>query len=140
MDKIEILLEKLNNRIPASMAKRLDDLDALDGKLELASQDYQKDQSDDNRIKYNEIMEFVEETELKIVEDLEELLEKREASKKAKEEKETPPAPAPNTDPIPAEVIEEKEEKSGMSVFGVVLGVVLLVGTAGAYNYFNKNR
>jgi hypothetical protein len=140
MDKIEILLEKLNNRIPASMAKRLDDLDALDGKLELASQDYQKDQSDDNRIKYNEIMDFVEETELKIVEDLEELLEKREASKKAKEEKETPPAPAPNTDPIPAEVIEEKEEKSGMSVFGVVLGVVLLVGTAGAYNYFNKNR
>jgi len=140
MDKIEILLEKLNNRIPASMAKRLDALDALDGKLELASQDYQKDQSDDNRIKYNEIMDFVEETELKIVEDLEELLEKREASKKAKEEKETPPAPAPNTDPIPAEVIEEKEEKSGMSVFGVVLGVVLLVGTAGAYNYFNKNR
>jgi hypothetical protein len=143
MDKIEILLEKLNNRIPASMAKRLDALDALDGKLELASQDYQKDQSDDNRIKYNEIMDFVEETELKIVEDLEELLEKREASKKEKEEKETPPAPAPNTDPIPAEVIEEKEEnkeKSGMSVFGVVLGVVLLVGTAGAYNYFNKNR
>jgi len=140
MDKIEILLEKLNNRIPASMAKRLDNLDALDSKLELASQDYQKDQSDDNRIKYNEIMDFVEETELKIVEDLEELLEKREASKKAKEEKETPPAPEPNTDPIPAEVIEEKEEKSGMSVFGVVLGVVLLVGTAGAYNYFNKNR
>ena len=140
MDKIEILLEKLNNRIPASMAKRLDNLDALDSKLELASQDYQKDQSDDNRIKYNEIMDFVEETELKIVEDLEELFEKREASKKAKEEKETPPAPAPNTDPIPAEVIEQKEEKSGMSVFGVVLGVVLLVGTAGAYNYFNKNR
>jgi hypothetical protein len=140
MDKIEILLEKLNNRIPASMAKRLDNLDALDSKLELASQDYQKDQSDDNRIKYNEIMDFVEETELKIVEDLEELFEKREASKKAKEEKETPPAPEPNTDPIPAEVIEEKEEKSGMSVFGVVLGVVLLVGTAGAYNYFNKNR
>ena len=141
MDKIEILLEKLNNRIPASMAKRLDALDALDGKLELASQDYQKDQSDDNRIKYNEIMDFVEETELKIVEDLEELLEKREASKKEKAQATTPtPAPEPNTDPIPAEVIEEKEEKSGMSIFGIALGVVLLIGTAGAYNYFNKNR
>jgi hypothetical protein len=143
MDKIEILLEKLNNRIPASMAKRLDALDALDSKLELASQDYQKDQSDENRIKYNEIMDFVEETELKIVEDLEELLEKREASKKEKED--TPaPAPDPETtptpDPIPAEVVVEKEEKSGMSIFGIALGVVLLVGTAGAYNYFNRNR
>ena len=147
MDKIEILLGKLDNRIPASMAKRLDALDALDDKLELASEEYKKDQSDENRVKYNEIMDFVEETELKIVEDLEELLEKRVATKKAKEEKEaqaTPPAPEPNPapapDPIPAEVVEEKEEKSGMSVFGVVLGVALLIGTAGAYNYFNKNR
>lgn len=143
MDKIEILLEKLNNRIPASMAKRLDALDALEGKLELASQDYQKDQSDDNRIKYNEIMEFVEETELKIVEDLEELLEKREASKKEKTPAPEPtpaPTPTPAPEPTPAEVVEEKEEKSGMSIFGVALGVVLLIGTAGAYNYFNKNR
>lgn len=141
MDKIEILLEKLNNRIPASMAKRLDALDALDSKLELASQDYQKDQSDDNRIKYNEIMEFVEETELKIVEDLEELLEKREASKKEKTPAPAPePTPAPAPEPTPAEVVVEKEEKSGMSIFGIALGVVLLVGTAGAYNYFNRNR
>lgn len=139
MDKIEILLEKLNNRIPASMAKRLDDLDDMDSKLELASEDYKNDQSDENRVKYNEIMDFVEETELKIVRDLEKLLEKREASKNA-----PTPAPAPETtptpDPIPAEVIVEKEEKSGMSVFGVVLGVALLIGSAGAYNYFNKNR
>lgn len=144
MDKIEILLGKLENRIPASMAKRLDDLDALDDKLELASEEYKKDQSDESRVKYNEIMDFVEETELKIVEDLEELLEKREATKKEKEEKEAEPTPAPTPtpapDPIPAEVVEEKEEKSGMSVFGVVLGVALLIGTAGAYNYFNKNR
>jgi hypothetical protein len=32
------------------------------------------------------------------------------------------------------------EEKKGMSIFGVALGVALLIGTAGAYNYFNKNR
>ncbi len=139
MDKIEILLEKLNNRIPASMAKRLDALDALDEKLELASEEYKKDQSDENRIKYNEIMDFVEETELKIVEDLEELLEKREASKKAPAPEPTP-SPEPTPAPIEAEVVKEKEEKSGMSIFGIALGVVLLVGTAGAYNYFNKSR
>jgi hypothetical protein len=26
----------------------------------------------------------------------------------------------------------------GVSIFGIALGVVLLVGTAGAYNYFSK--
>ena len=139
MDKIEILLGKLDNRIPASMAKRLDALDAMDEKLELASEEYKNDQSDENRVKYNEIMDFVEETELKIIEDLEELLAKREASKKAKEE-ETPPAPAPEPtpDPIPAEVVEEKEEKSGMGFWGILIGGALLLGSAGAINYFRK--
>ena len=33
-----------------------------------------------------------------------------------------------------------KEEKKGVSIFGIALGVVLLVGTAGAYNYFSKNK
>lgn len=42
MGKIEILLEKLDNRITSSLAKRLDTLDDLSEKLEASGEDYEK--------------------------------------------------------------------------------------------------
>ena len=76
MEKIEILLEKLDNRIPSSLAKRLDDLDNLNEKLDLAGQEYEKNPTDENRTKYNEVIDFAEAKELGIINDLEKLLEK----------------------------------------------------------------
>jgi len=138
MEKIEILLDKLDNRITASLAKRLDSFDDLNEKLDLAGQEYEKDPSDDNRRKYNEIIEYVEEKELGIVSDLEALLAKR----KEEESKPAPaPAPAPASTPAPAptNVTPDSEvKKEGSGVLTLVIGSVLLVASLGAINYFRK--
>jgi len=144
MEKIEILLEKLDNRIPSSLAKRLDTLDDLQEKLEASGEDYEKNPSDENRDSYNEVIEYVEKMELGIIRDLEALLEKRKAEALAKEQKANEPAPAPAPTPNPSsnpttetkEVKEEKKEGSG--VLTLVIGGALLIASFGAINYFRK--
>lgn len=133
MEKIEFLLEKLDNRITSSLAKRLDTLDDLQEKLEVSGEDYEKNPTDDNKDSYNEVIEYVEKIELGIIKDLEALLEKRKAEELAKE---TPaPAPAPAT--ITPEVKGE-EKKDGSGVLTLVIGGILLVASFGAINYFRK--
>ena len=143
MEKIEFLLEKLDNRITASLAKRLDTLDDLQEKLEASGEDYEKNPTDDNRKNYNEVIEYVEKMELGIVADLEALLSKRKAEQLAKEEKAEEPATPPavetkvETPPAtPPAKSEEKKDNSG--VLTLVIGGVLLVASFGAINYFRK--
>ena len=151
MEKIEILLEKLDNRIPSSLAKRLDTLDDLQEKLEISGEDYEKNPTDDNRESYNEVMEYVEKMELGVIEDLEALLEKRKAEALAKEQKANEPAPAPApetpTETPKAKVEEKAEEKAeekkdkkkdGSGVLTLVIGGALLIASFGAINYFRK--
>lgn len=135
MEKIEILLEKLDNRITSSLAKRLDTLDDLHDKLEASGEDYEKNPTDENKKKYNEIIEYVDNMEQGIVIDLQALLDKRKAEELAKEQK----APAPATPPAPANPpakSEEKKEKTG--VITMIIGGALLVASFGAINYFRK--
>ena len=144
MEKIENLLEKLDNRIPQSLAKRLDTLDDLQEKLEASGEDYEKNPTDENRDSYNEVIEYVEKMELGIIRDLESLLEKRKAEALAKEQKANEPEPAPAPAPNPSvnpttetkEVKEEKKEGSG--VLTLVIGGALLIASFGAINYFRK--
>ena len=140
MEKIEILLEKLDNRITSSLAKRLDDLDNLNEKLDLAGQEYEKNPTDENRTKYNEVIDFAEAKELGIINDLEKLLEKRKAEELAKEQKAneqvTPVAPVTTTPETPEVKKEEKKESFG--VLTLVIGGALLVASFGAINYFRK--
>jgi len=143
MEKIEDLLEKLDNVITSSLAKRLDTLDDLQEKLEASGEDYEKNPTDDNRDSYNEVIEYVEKMELGIIRDLEALLEKRKAEELAKEQKAdepaTPPASteAPATPPAtPQAKVEEKKDGSG--VLTLVIGGVLLIASFGAINYFRK--
>ena len=143
MEKIEFLLEKLDNRITASLAKRLDTLDDLQEKLEASGEDYEENPTDDNRKNYNEVIEYVEKMELGIVADLEALLSKRKAEQLAKEEKAEEPATPPvvetkvETPPAtPPAKSEEKKDNSG--VLTLVIGGVLLVASFGAINYFRK--
>ena len=147
MEKIEILLEKLDNVITSSLAKRLDTLDDLQEKLEVSGKDYEKNPTDENRDNYNEVIEYVEKMELGIIRDLEALLEKRKAEELAKEQKAnepaTPPASteAPATPPAtPQAKVEEKKEdkKDGSGVLTLVIGGVLLIASFGAINYFRK--
>ena len=137
MEKIEILLEKLDDRITSSLAKRLDELDDLTEKLELSGQEYEKNPSDENRTKYNEVIEFVEGKELGIIADLEKLLEKRKADELAKE---TPAVATPPTTPEAPATPEAKsvEKKDGSGVLTLVIGGVLLIASFGAINYFRK--
>jgi cobalamin biosynthesis Mg chelatase CobN len=142
MEKIEILLEKLDNRIPSSLAKRIDTLDNLVEKNEAIAEEYQENPTDDNRKNYNEAMERFEKAELGVIEDLEALLEKRKAEALAKEQKanEPEPAPAPNPSVNPTtETKEEKEEKKGGSgVLTLIVGSVLLVASLGVINVLRK--
>ena len=146
MEKIEHLLDQLDNRIPSSLAKRLDDLDDLHDKLELSAQDYDKNPSDENREKYNEVMEYVEEIEQGIVRDLQALLEKKKAEQLAKEQKANEPANEPAKEPTPTpsanpttEAKETKEEKKeGSGVLALVIGGALLVASFGAINFFRR--
>ena len=139
MEKIEILLEKLDNRIPSSLAKRLDTLDDLQEKLEVSGEDYEKNPTDDNRKNYNEVIDYVEKMELGIIKDLEALLEKRKEEELAKDKPAeapataTAPAPAPETPEVKK---EEKKDSSG--ILTLVIGGALLIASFGAINYFRK--
>lgn len=146
MEKIEHLLDQLDNRITSSLAKRLDNLDDLQEKLDLAGQEYDANSSDENREKYNEVMEYVDEIEKGIVKDLQALLEKRKAEQLAKQQKANEPAKEPIKEPTPnpsanpttetKEVKEDKKEGSG--VLTLIIGGALLVASFGAINYFRR--
>ena len=148
MEKIEILLEKLENRITSLLAKRLDSYEDLNDELGAIAEEYENDPSDENRKKYNQMIELVEETELGLIVDLEALLEKRKADALAKEQKASEPAPAPKTTEAQVETpkakVEEKkdekkeEKKEGVGVLTLVIGGALLIASFGAINYFRK--
>jgi hypothetical protein len=136
MGKIEILLEKLDNTITSSLAKRLDTLDDLSEKLEASGEDYEKNPSDENRDSYNEVIDYVEKMENGIIRDLEALLDKRKAEELAKQTPATPPAPeTPPVNPTPP---SSEEKKEGSGILTLVVGSVLLVASLGAINYFRK--
>lgn len=150
MDKIELLLKELDNRVPKSVGLRLDEYYDLCDRLEVAEEELKENPSEDNQAKFDEVNQYVSSMYDKLVASLTNLVEdknkkeeeaekqKREKEKSASESTETPPA---STEGKPAEEENKKpEEKKGISVFGVVLGVTLLVATAGAYNYFSKNK
>jgi hypothetical protein len=102
MEKIEILLEKLDNRITSALAKRLESYEDLNDELNTLGQEYENDPSDENRVKYNEIIENFEEMESVLIKDLEALLEKRKAEELAKEQKANEPATPPASTEAPA--------------------------------------
>lgn len=150
MDKIELLLEKLDNRIPQSLANKLDKLDDFEEKLLIAQREYTEEPTEENKDSLKEITDFVNQLRAEVESNLQKLVSQKEAKEKEEEEKQGTPAPQPtpapaSTDGKPAEEVDDKDkdkdkEKKGISVFGVVLGVTLLVATAGAYNYFSKNK
>jgi len=137
MEKIEILLEKLDNRITSSLAKRLDTLDDLQEKLEASGEDYEKNPTDENRKSYNEVIEYVEKMELGIIKDLEALLEKRKADELAQKQKANEPAPT-TEQKTTTEQVSTEEKKGSSGVLSLVIGGVLLVASFGVINILRK--
>jgi septal ring factor EnvC (AmiA/AmiB activator) len=162
METINDLLKALDNKVPASIAKRLDGLTKLNDKLVLAREEHGANPTEESQEKLGQIIEFITETQDDLREDLAELVaKKREADAKARQIARNR-ANAEAKKSAEAEALKEKEEleqkellekealeatpitdpkkKSGIGWGGLVIGGVLLIVSAGAINYFGKKR
>lgn len=129
MDKIVELLGKLENKVPASIAKRLDGLKNLESRYDLAKKELEASPDDEEfQEAMTEITDYLDDYREDLIEDLEHLVEEKEqANKKPKAEDK------PNGNDKP-------EEKKSSNVAGFIIGGVLLVASLGAINYFRNNR
>ena len=134
METIKDLLSKLNNQVTPSMAKRLDGLQALQEKAEVAKEEYEANPTDEKEADLKEIQEYIVDEMEDIVEDLKVLVRR----KKFAEEEASSRQATPKGDEKPKG--EEKEEKEGLGMFGWIFGGALLVASFGAINYFRNNR
>jgi hypothetical protein len=141
MDKIAELLEKLDNKVTPTIAKRLDGLNSLEKRLEVAKKELEAN-PDDEELKesHQEIADYISDYEEDLIEDLEALVK----SKKQKPIEEKPIEEKPTEEkPVEQKPIEEKpkeEKESSTNIAGWIFGGLLLVGSLGAINYFRNNR
>jgi hypothetical protein len=158
MGTINDLLRALDNKVPASIAKRLDGLSKLNQKLAIVREEHNENPSEESQEKLDEIVEFITDTQEDLREDLSDLVaKKREAEAKnrqiaknradaearklaeaealrAKEKQEL------EKEALEATPINENKKKSGIGWGGLVVGGALLILSAGAINYFGKRR
>lgn len=135
MEKINELLVQLENKVTANITKRLDGLKKLNERVALAETEHLENPTDESQESLNDIKEYVSEVSEDLIEDLKDLIElkKQPIVEKAPE----PQNPASTTE-TKTEVVVEK--KKGLGVFGLILGVVVLVGSVGAFNIMKSNR
>ena len=141
MDKIGELLEKLDNKVTPTIAKRLDGLNSLEKRLEVAKKELEAS-PDDEELKesHQEIADYISDYEEDLIEDLEALVKAKQqkpVEKKPTEEKPTEEKPTEEK-PVEQKPVEEKE--SSTNIAGWIFGGLLLVGSLGAINYFRNNR
>lgn len=134
MEKIDLLLENLEYRIPTALGRKIDKLDTLKGSLEEAQKEYDENPTEEAKETLAESKEYIDGLEAEIIEQLESLIDKKESDAKAKEV-EAQKKPEEQKSETPKE-----EKKEGSGVLGIVIGAVLLVGSLGAINYFKNNR
>jgi hypothetical protein len=132
METIRELLAKLDNKVTPTMAKKLDGMQALQAKLQVAKEEYEAEPTDENSAYLKEIEEFMADENEDIIEDLKVLVRR----KRFAEEEEKASLNSSKGDEKP----KDEKEKSGLGVFGMVFGGVLLVASLGAINYFRNNR
>jgi hypothetical protein len=77
MGTINELLRKLDNRVPASISKRLEGLITLQEKLNIAKAEHNENPTEDSKEKLEEISEFISDTQEILKNDLQELVEKK---------------------------------------------------------------
>ena len=164
METINDLLRALDNKVPASIAKRLDGLNKLNEKLAVVRQEHNASPTEDSQEKLDEIIEFITDTQDDLKEDLSELVaKKREAGAKArqiakekaeadlrksreaeafkaKEKEQLEQKELLEKEALEANPVIETKEKSKIGWGGLVVGGALLILSAGAINYFGKKR
>lgn len=167
METINDLLKALDNKVPASIAKRLGGLTKLNEKLELAKAENNENPTEESQEKLDEIIEFITDTQDDLRDDLKDLVAKKreaeelksrqiakrkaeaEASKlaekealEAKEKEELEKKALLEKEALETPPVENKdpEKKSGIGWGGLIVGGALLILSAGAINYFGKKR
>jgi hypothetical protein len=170
METINDLLKALDNKVPQTIAKRLDGLAKLNQKLELARAENEENKTEESQEQLDEILEFISDTQDDLRDDLKELIEKKrqeaeaksreiakkKADLKAKSEKEEADKlalEAKEKEELEQKALLEKqaletppaenkdpEKKSGIGWGGLLVGGALLILSAGAINYFGKKR
>lgn len=141
MDKIVELLGKLDNKVPTTIAKRLDGLKNLESRYEIAKKELAESPDDEElQEAMTEITDYLDDYRDDLIEDLEDLVE---AKEKANEQPKADNKPNGNNKPSGEEKPngdEKPEDKKSTNVVGFVLGGILLVASLGAINYFRNNR
>jgi glutamyl/glutaminyl-tRNA synthetase len=166
METINDLLKALDNKVPASIAKRLDGLTKLNEKLAIVKEEHNVSPTEESQEKLQEIVEFITDTQDDLKEDLSELVAKKreadakahqlaknraEARKLAEEKEELKQKELLEKEELEQKELLEKEalvanpitdpkKKSGIGWGGLVVGGALLILSAGAINYFGKKR
>ena len=161
MEKINELLGKLDNRVTANIAKRLDGLKKLNEKVALAEQEHLEKPTSESEESLKDIKQYVSEITDDLAEDLEDLIEskknqlaekqakEKEAKEKGAKELEAKEVQAKEVQAKEAQakevelqqkppVVEEK--KKGFGIFGIITGVALLVASVGVINVMKNNR
>ncbi len=86
METINDLLKALDNRVPASITKRLEGLTKLNEKLAIVKEEHNENPTEESQEKLDEIIEFISDTQDDLKEDLSELIaKKRGADAKARQ-------------------------------------------------------
>ena len=164
METINGLLKALDNKVPASMAKRLDGLGKINQKLAVVREEHNENPTEESQEKLDEIVEFITDTQDDLIEDLSELVAKKrdaeaknrqiaknKADAEAKQRAEKEANEAKEKEELEQKELEEKqaleekpktdpEKKSGIGWGGLIVGGALLILSAGAINYFGKKR
>jgi hypothetical protein len=138
MGKIEILLQKLDNKVTPNIAKRLDGLKSLNSKLEVSQKEYEAN-ADDEELKESleEIKDYISDYEEDLIDDLESLLESKQ---KAQNKPQGEEAPKGEEKPKGEESPKDEDKKSSGGITALIIGGVLLVASIGAINIFKNNR
>lgn len=110
METINSILAKLQNKVTPSIAKRLDGLQALKEKSDVARAEHEAEPTDDSLGELEEILDYIQDTEEDLIEDMVTLFEKKQREAKKVAENPAPPVtPVATTTPPVSE--KEKEEK-----------------------------
>ena len=139
MEKIDLLLEKLEGKIPSSLGNKIDKLDTLKDSYDDAFLEHEENPTEETLTTLKESKGYIDGLELAVIEQLEILVDKKENDAKAKEV-EANKKPEENKAQEAKPEDKKPEEKESIGVLGLVIGGILLVGSLGAINYFKNNR
>jgi hypothetical protein len=131
METINSILAKLQNKVTPSIAKRLDGLQALKEKSEVARAEHEAEPTDDSLGELEEILDYIQDTEEDLIEDMVTLFEKKQREAKKVAENPAPPVTPVATTTPPVSEKEKEEKKGSMGIGTLIVGTVLLVGTLG---------